>query len=152
MRYYGMPAFKTQESAGREIRWFNRIFLREEGIRWAITTIDNDDYIGDIGFMNYSKQHRRAEIGFKLIRKYWRRGWMSAAIHAALQYGFNEMKLNRVEALVDSRNDPCLQLLRKAGFAREGVFREYEMDENGYADLAMLSILKSEYSRAEIRA
>ena len=144
MRYYGMPAFKSEAEALGEIEWFNKIFDRAEGIRWVIAERGAAGYIGDIGLHNLSAAHARAEIGFKLASAHQGQGMMSEALGCVLAYGFGEMGLNRVEAVVDPANGACLGLLEKAGFSREGLLREYEHEEKGYVDLVMLSLLKRE--------
>jgi len=144
MQYYGMVAFGSKAEALEEIDWFNQIFTRAEGIRWVITEKGEDIYIGDIGFHNYVKTHSRAEIGFKLTRGSWHNGIMSEALAPVLNYGFMAMQLNRIEAVVDPENAACLCMLKRAGFATEGILREYESEAKGYVDLVMLSLFKKE--------
>jgi len=142
MRYYGMDAYKSKAEAVEEINWFKGIFTRGEGIRWIITERGKERYIGDIGFHDHQTVHSRAEIGFKLARAYWNRGLMSEALVAVLEYGFTQMRLNRVQAVVDPQNAACLSVLRKAGFVKEGLLRDYEHESGGFVDLVMLSLLK----------
>lgn len=146
MVYYGMQRYETEMEALGEIAWFNGIYRDGQGIRWAISLKSAPEFIGDIGFHNYATEHNRAEVGYKLAEPYWRQGIMSEAMRAALEYGFGPMNLNRVEALVDPRNTASLGLLHKAGFAQEGVLREYELEAEGYVDLAMLSLLRREWA------
>lgn len=144
MQYYGMVAFGSIAETLNEIAWFKNLFAGTEGIRWVITEKGEDIYIGDIGFHNYVKTHSRAEIGFKLARAFWHKGIMSEALEPVLDYGFSVMQLNRIEAVVDPENAACLSLLKKSGFATEGILREYESEAKGYVDLVMLSLLKKE--------
>ncbi len=142
MKYYGMPAFRSLAEALGEIEWFNKLLVRAAGIRWVITEQGAGPYIGDIGFHNHVRAHARAEIGFKLAQAHWRQGIMAEALRPVLEYGFSAMQLNRIEAIVDPENIPCLGLLRKAGFSEEGLLRQYEREAKGYVDLVMLSLLK----------
>ena len=147
MRYYGMECMKSEEEALREIRWFNGIFATSEGIRWVITEKGTDTYIGDAGFHKYVPAHSRAELGYKLASAYWRHGLMTEALSQVVRYGFLEMELNRIEALVDPRNMASLTLLKKLGFKEEGLFREYEREKGEFIDLAMLALLRSEWAQ-----
>ena len=74
MLYYGMEPFKEEKQSRDEIEWFLKIWREGTGTRWVITLKDDDDFIGEIGFYEYEKKHRRAEIGYKLSRSYWREG------------------------------------------------------------------------------
>lgn len=145
MAYYGMAPFGSKAEALREIHWFNKIFTQAEGIRWVITEKGVGNYIGDIGFSNYVMAHSRAEIGFKLAKAFWHKGIMTEALEQVLNYGFTVMQLNRIEAVVDPKNEACLGLLKKAGFVEEGILREYEHETKGYVDLVMLSLLKKDH-------
>ncbi len=145
MRYYGMEPFKLEREAVEEIHGFNRLFIESRGIRWVITEKDRDEYIGDIGYHNFLEKHARAEIGFKLTPERWRKGIMTEVLHKVLEYGFESMKLHRIEALVDPRNAPSMKLLEKASFTSEGILREYEYERGGFVDLAMLSLLVHEW-------
>jgi ribosomal-protein-alanine N-acetyltransferase len=147
MKYYGMSAFRDKTEALGEIAWFIKLFTHRNGIRWIITEQAKGQYIGDIGFHNYVSKHMRAEIGFKLSRAYWRQGIMTEVFAPVLAYGYLELGLNRIEAVVDPGNDACLGLLRKAGFREEGILREYEREDQGYVDLVMASLLRREYQR-----
>ncbi|OLP64726.1 hypothetical protein BACPU_23160 [Bacillus pumilus] len=94
-----------------EVEWYNQIFKDQTGIRWGISLKGDSTIIGSCGFLNLKKQHRRAEIGYELHHDYWRKGIMSEAIAAVLRYGFQEMNLNRIEAIIDPGNTSSVQLV-----------------------------------------
>lgn len=145
MKYYGMGAYDTLSEAEDEIKWFLRLLDEEQGVRWIIADSTNDNYIGDVGIFNYNPDQNRIEIGFKLKRDYWNKGIMSSCIKQVLDFGFNVMKVNRIEALIDKRNLACQNTLKKCGFSYEGLLREYELENEEYVDLEMHSILFREY-------
>lgn len=72
---------------------------------------------------------------------------MSEAISAVLQYGFQEMNLNRIEAILDPANTSSVQLLENFDFVREGLLREYDFGQQGFDDVFMYSILKRDYEK-----
>jgi len=148
MRYYGVEPFTSEAQALEEIVWQHQILSEGIGIRWVITEWDRDVYIGDLGYHQLARQHQRAEVGYKLARSYWRRGLMTEAMTAVLEYGFASMGLNRVEALVDPRNAASDGLLSKLGFVREGLLREYEFERGAYVDLYMASLLRRDWQGA----
>lgn len=144
-RYMGIDAHETIEDTKGEIKWYDNIFKEQTGIRWGISLKDNPAIIGSCGFLNLEKQHCRTEIGYELHHDHWRKGIMKEAIAAVLKYGFQEMNLNRIEAIIDPANTSSVQLLENFDFVREGLLREYDLGQNGFDDVFMYSILKRDY-------
>ena len=63
-------------------------------IKFAID-IDGE-VVGGVGFMNIEKH--KAEIGYWLSRKYWNKGIMTKAVRLVTNFGFNKLKLRRIQA------------------------------------------------------
>jgi ribosomal-protein-alanine N-acetyltransferase len=145
MQYYGKEPYMEIAQARKEVDWFLKIWKEGTGTRWIISLKGADDFIGEIGFYDYEKKHKKTEIGFKLARKYWRKGYMSEALVAMLDYMYHNFDINRVQALVDPRNPASFLLLEKHGFQREGLLRDYEFERGGFVDLIMLSLLRKEW-------
>jgi RimJ/RimL family protein N-acetyltransferase len=146
MRYYGVLPYDSTEKAQKHLDWLSSLHKENKGLRPIITLKDEDTYIGDVGYYDYEKKHNRAEIGYILGKDYWGNGIMSEALEAMLSYGYNEMGLNRVQALIDPRNTSSLRVAEKQGFTYEGTFRDYELEYGAYIDLDMYSLLKREYA------
>ncbi|MEQ2528394.1 GNAT family protein [Bacillaceae bacterium CLA-AA-H227] len=145
MKYYGLEPFKTIDDAMDEISWYLSLFENKTGNRWGITLKGKGAMIGSCGFHNKVSQHSRTEIGFELSREYWGEGIASEAIKAILQYGFEHMELNRIEALIEPPNLPSQKLVEKQGFVREGLLRQYEYTSGKFDDLYMYSMLKRDF-------
>ncbi len=149
MRYYGMAPYQTLAEAEGEIRWFLGLFEKNEGGRWAIADVKTDQFIGDVGVFNFSAQHQRVEIGFKLHADYWQKGIMHFCVNKVLAFCFTHKHYNRVEALVDDRNIACQKTLLKCGFALDGVLREYEYENGSFINLHMYSCLRRDFAAGE---
>ncbi|WP_449620432.1 GNAT family N-acetyltransferase [Robertmurraya sp. Marseille-Q9965] len=145
MKYYGLEPFSTITDALDEISWYHSIYKNNMGIRWGITLKEQGVMMGSCGFHNRVSQHSRTEIGFELSRDYWGQGIASEAIGAILQYGFEHMELNRIEALIEPPNLPSQKLVEKQGFIREGLLRQYEFTSGKFDDLYMYSMLKRDF-------
>ncbi|WP_313800105.1 GNAT family protein [Cytobacillus sp.] len=145
MKYYGLAPFKSLKDAEEEIDWYRKIFDDNTGIRWGITLKGNDKVIGSCGFLNFTKQHARAEIGAELAREFWGIGIVSEAFQAILSYGFKEMELMRIQALIEPENYASQKLAEKNGFMKEGLLRKYEYTNGKFDDLYIYSILRGEF-------
>ena len=102
--------------------------------------------IGRCGFHNWYHAHKRAEVGYAIFREEDRHhGYMSEAMKAILDYGFNTMKLNRIEAFIGPENEPSLRIIRKNGFTEEGTLRQHYVRDGVAGDSLLFSLLKEDY-------
>ena len=147
MNYVGLEPFKSIEDSLDEISWYQSILEKKTGIRWGITLKNQGEVIGSCGFLNWVARHYRSEIGFELSKDYWGKGIASEALKAVIQYGFEEMNLQRIEALIEPPNIPSQKLVEKHGFIREGLLRNYEFTCGKFDDLYMYSLLKQEFNK-----
>lgn len=142
--FYDLETFKEMDEARELIAYFTESYLSERQIRWGITRKQDDQLLGTCGFV--SLHPHRGEIGYDLARAYWRQGYMSEAVAAMLELGFDEMGLNRIEALVMVNNVASASLLRSLGFSNEGILRQYDYFKGAFHDLSSFSLLASEYA------
>lgn len=144
-QYLPLAPFETVDDAMGELGWYTKIFVEKSGLRWMIEDAVSGRVIGTCGFLNREEVHNRAEIGYDLHPDYWGQGVMTEVAHAVLQFGFMNMELNKIEAKADPQNKGSIALLQKLGFQQEGLLREHEFEKGRYVDLAVFSLLKSEF-------
>ena len=131
-KYYGMEPLTTIEQAEQLVHHFATILEGNKGMRWAIELKEHHGLIGTIGFNLLSIPHKRAEVGFELHPDFWGEGIVGEALDTVVRYGFEELKLNRIGAIVFVENKASQQVLIKQGFEREGLLRQY-MVQSGIA-------------------
>lgn len=68
--------------------------------------------IGTIGYHRWDRLNHIAEIGYDLSKPYWKKGLMSEAMKIVLEFGFNKMGLNRIQAFVYISNNDSYNILR----------------------------------------
>ena len=142
-RYYGQDALTSLEQANQFVEFFAKNYKEKRGIRWGIEIKDQVGIIGTIGFNAWSPKHKRAEIGYELHPQHWRKGYTNEAVSKVISYGFNELDLTRIGAVVFIDNKASNELLTKLGFEKEGILRNY-MYQNGVPyDTNVYSLLVS---------
>ena len=87
--------------------------------RWALFSKETAELIGFCGFV---PAHDSAEIGWRLSQPHWGQGLASEAAQTALKYGFDNLKFQRVTALVQSLNRPSIRVCEKLGMNFESSF------------------------------
>ncbi len=143
------PGPKDLEAAKEELeRYCIKPFKENKGIRWGIIRKGDNELIGTCGYYDWHKTVRRAEIGYDLDPAYWGQGLMTEALRAVLQYGFEKMNLNRIQAIIDSRNTRSLNLVHRLGFKKEGVLRQNSYFDGQFRDDVCFSLLRKEWRQS----
>ena len=142
-RYYDLNTMQRRREAAELIEFFAERFATESMIRWGITRKEDDRVIGTCGYVLLHRH--RGEIGYDLSRSEWRKGIMTEALDAMVDFGFRDMGLQRIEALVLPENVASAHLLRTLDFTEEGTLRDYDYFKGAFHDMRCFSILKEEY-------
>ncbi len=133
-----------------EERWFERATQAEPEARpLAIEVREGDDWkhVGNIGFMNLEWSPRCAEFGIFIGEKsLWDNGYGTEAVELLLCHGFETLNLNRIYLRVYSTNLRAKRSYEKAGFVLEGTLRQAVYRHGEYADIHIMSILRSEWT------
>ena len=74
-----------------------------------------------------------------------RKGIMTEAVEQVIKYGFENMQLHRIEALVADYNIASLNLLKRQGFVFEGTMRQDYVVNGKSEDSDCYSLLKHEW-------
>ena len=146
MRGWGTHPHKDREETRALIEYLQDQGQKGDMVRWAIT--DKNDpslLLGDVGFWRFVKVRHRGEVGAKLAKSCWKKGWMTQALSAVIEYGFAELGLHSVEGNVDPNNSKSQGLVDKIGFTKVGLVPEHSFDpfENKFQDSLLYSITKT---------
>lgn len=145
-KYMNIESMHSKEDAEEMIELLDECSQNEEGFRFAIIEKSSGKIIGSCGFNNWQLEGAfRGEIGYELASSHWRQGFMTEAVTKVLNFGFTTMELNRIEALVDPRNDASAKLLSSLSFTCEGILRQLQYTSTGYKDMQMHSLLFEEW-------
>ncbi|MCR9172780.1 MAG: GNAT family N-acetyltransferase [bacterium] len=127
---------KHKEGLASHNKKFVHFFLYEKG---------GNEVIGWCGYHTWYTDHNRAEIGYSFFSDTPKgKGWMSEAVTEVIKYGFEIMKLHRIEAMVGVDNIPSLRIMEKFGFQQEGHLREHYLRDGIYEDSLVFSLLAGE--------
>lgn len=101
--------------------------------------------IGEIRLSYINFIDGNAEIGILLNQVERKKGYASEALNLILDFGFNRLRLQRIEAEYLETNIDSAKLFRKAGFVIEGIKRSSKYFDGWYYNSIIASILKSDY-------
>lgn len=120
-----------------DVAYWKNLFTYRRSVFWGIALQSNDMLIGSVGFNYWNRSHRRGELSYDLDYNFWGRGIMYDAIHQILWYGYNILKMNRIQATVMCNNKRSIKLLERANFKSEGILHEYEVVRGEFVNYYM---------------
>lgn len=138
---------KSLAEADIMIEFMTNQFNYKSGLRWGISLKGEDKVVGTCGYNFFDERSRRGEIGYDLARPLWGKGIVTEAVSAIVQFGFDKIRLNRIEATTNLYNVASMKVLGKLGFTEEGILRQYGYWREEFHDLRIFSLLKSEFQK-----
>lgn len=114
------------------------------GVTYAIIKKDTNELVGAIGLM-VNNIHRKAELAYWVGVPYWRNGYCTEASKALINYGFEELDLNKIYAKAFVSNVGSWTVMEKVEMVYEGTLRQ-EVIKNGIPyDLKSYAILRDDF-------
>ncbi len=153
-----MFAYARDPEVSRHVLWSahtsilqTRAFLRASIRQYrqgygslAIQRKADGKMIGTIGFVWVNREYRSAEVGYSLGRAWWNQGLMTEALRALVNYGFDRMGLNRIEAQHETDNPASGRVMAHVGMRREGTLRQRLVNKGKLVDVALYAILRDD--------
>ncbi len=84
-------------------------------------------------------------IGYRLNNRFRNKGIATKTVKVMIDYLFNNIGINRVQAFAVPENIKLQNALQRNGFVKEGIIRQgYVWKGQGIVDLISYSLLKSD--------
>jgi RimJ/RimL family protein N-acetyltransferase len=113
LRYTGDVPFSSVEAAREFLEGYDH--YRKYGFgRWAVIRKADEEFLGWCG-LKYTPELDEYDIGFRLFRCYWNKGYASEAAEACLQLGFSKFGMQRIVGRVMTGNLASARVLEKIG-------------------------------------
>lgn len=123
-------------------------YLAQKAVHWGITLKDEQRVLGLLSLHGLNRFHQRGSIGYDLAREFWGQGIASEGVGAVVQFAFDQLSLNRLEAVTISDNYRSVVLLERLGFTLEGARREHSLEDDGlFHSSSIYGLLRREYRR-----
>ena len=144
---YSEPVYTTKEEVKELLDKYISSYAKDDYYRWAIISKDNNECIGQIAFFLVDSKNHFAEIEYCVANEYQNRGYMTEAVNALLDFGFNKIGLHKVQISTKEINKQSQRVIEKSGFTYEGTLRDYFYYNGGYVGRRFYSMLESEYQK-----
>ena len=99
-----------------DARNFINKITKNNSLYWAITFSDKNILVGTICLYGFSDENDNCEIGFELLTNFQGQGIMKEAVQKVIDYAFNTIKVQKIEAFFHRDNQSSIKLLEKFSF------------------------------------
>lgn len=120
--------------------------LAAEGKELSYAILFDQIPVGRIGLHNINNQNKNASIGYWLTKSAEGNGLILKSCRALINYGFQELKLKRIEIKAAVENIRSQAVPQKLGFTKEGILRKSELVNHEFHNIVLYSILDEEWN------
>ena len=117
-------------------KWENRI-----SYNFAIIDPGDNHFLGGCGLANKDKPLGIAELGYWVRTSRTKQNVATTAALLLTRFGFNELKLNRIEIVISVDNKASQRVAEKTGAVPEGVLRNRLIIDGSPSDAVMFSLI-----------
>ncbi|MGN6602740.1 MAG: GNAT family N-acetyltransferase [Ginsengibacter sp.] len=128
-KYLDRPAATTVDDA----RNFIKSIIDNNALFWAITLRNRNQFVGSICLFGFSDEESdKCEIGYELLTNFQGLGIMKEAAEKVIDYAFNTLNVQKIEAWFHRDNQRSVNLLEKLSFSNSNQPDEENPELTGY--------------------
>lgn len=105
----------------------NKDYSDGNSIHWGIADNTTNKIIGTCGYYR-GLDKGDGELGCVLLPKYRGKGYMTAAMLLAIEFGLDNIGLKRIWAVTTKQNDKAIKLLEKLNFVKIADLADNEIE------------------------
>lgn len=135
-------------SMAMEEKWFDQVVEQQGRDRYhfVICLLDDGRPIGAADLRDIDRENGHADFGIVIGEKgEWNRGYGTEALAALCDFGFGQLRLERIALDVFAGNLQAQRSYEKAGFVLEGTLRNAHYGDGQFSDVLRMSLLRSEW-------
>ncbi len=152
LRFWDAPAWNDRGRAEKFIIASHQKAEEATGVRLAVERVADGAFIGWCSLHGWNPDFRSASLGYCYTDTAWGLGYATEAACGLLQWAFDTLDLNRVQAEVDTRNMASARVLEKLGFLLEGTLREDCIVNDEVSDSWVYGLIRREWKFTDYRA
>lgn len=116
-KYLDRQISNTIDDARNFINKINEHVSKNDSLYWAITLSGSNTLVGTICLFGFSDEHNKCEIGYELLTDFQGQGIMKEAAQKVIDYAFNSIQVQKIEAFFHRDNQNSIKLLEKLSFS-----------------------------------
>lgn len=135
------PGMRLEE-ARENMQWLvDGYQTKEDFFQWAVR--ENGECVGRMS-LTVNRRFSGGTVAYYLAEKVWGKGYMTEILRRVIDFCFDDLDLNRVEADHFARNPASGRVMEKAGMKKEGLMRQKYCKDGEFLDAVLYAILKED--------
>lgn len=144
-RYVTWETHATVEETQELMAFWEKQYDRSDFYLWGMVLKETGQLIGTFAFTDLSDRHQIAELGYAIGKAWWNKGYNTEAGQAVLAFGFDQLGLNRIQAVHDVRNPASGRVMEKLGMTLEGTIRQARLVKGQFVSINLYGILAQDW-------
>ena len=99
------------------------------------------EVVGIADIVNFDPGNRKAEVGLVIEKPFRGQGYGYSVMQELARYALNVLHLHHLYAIIDSRNETCLQLFRQLGYHESSRLKDWLFDGREYRDAIVMQVV-----------
>ncbi|MGC5745591.1 GNAT family N-acetyltransferase [Chryseobacterium sp. NFX27] len=124
--YDAVRAETAQQAVEMQVK-INQDYLDGNSIHWGIADNVTHKIVGTCGYYR-GLDKGEGELGCVLLPPYYGKGYMTAGMTLAIDFGLNTLGLKRIWAATDQQNGPAIKLLERLNFVKTADLDDGEIE------------------------
>ena len=115
---------------------------------WSFTVclLEDNRRIGNVTLRNPDRENGSAEVAIVITEKASQgRGLGTDALNCLIDFGFGELRLERIYLHVFDFNARAMRSYEKAGFQTDAILRRHRFHRGNHHDVHLMSILRDDW-------
>lgn len=137
---------ETVEDSRQNIEGRIKGLMETGGYPKSFAIVYQGELAGTIGFNDIDRGIKCGTVGYWLGQEFQGKGIMSQALETVIDYGFRDLKLDKIEIRIATENMKSRALPERFGFLEEGVLRNAEWLYDRYVDHVVYGLLRDEWA------
>ncbi len=139
--------FKTPIGGEASEHWWEmmRPQLGESSFQFVICQLGSGEEIGSCGLRNVDRVNGNTELAIFLFRGSWGRGLGTDAVNVLCDFGFGELRMERIYLHVFDYNPRAIRSYEKSGFVQEAVLRKGRFHRGNHHDVILMAITRPDW-------
>ena len=127
--------------------YYKKAIKDKNNCQFVIKNKKTKEIMGCLGLVK-EEINNSATIGYWIGREYRKKGYMTEATQAVINFCFEKWKVMRIEIRAEEKNIPSQKVIEKCGFKYEGTKRMAAYSGlKEYGNSKMYSIIRPEWKR-----